>query len=175
MLNTLNINRLTNRNRKEEVPLPVSNHELELLSRRLNQAHHAAIQAELNAAGLREVCHPMLLSILQSYCDQDEEGKCHAQSQLAQALHVSPAAVANSLKSLEKSGYIRREPGAQDARRNQIIVTEKGAQAVEGCLQAFERVSQRMLCDFSPQEKELLQNLQQRMLQNLSKTQETEV
>ena len=39
--------------------------ELEMLSRQINQAHRSAVQAELNAAGLREVGHPMLLTILQ--------------------------------------------------------------------------------------------------------------
>ena len=39
--------------------------EMELLSRQLSQAHRAAIQAELLAAGLEEVNHPMLVSLLQ--------------------------------------------------------------------------------------------------------------
>ena len=39
--------------------------ELEMLSRQINQAHRSAVQAELNAAGLGEVGHPMLLTILQ--------------------------------------------------------------------------------------------------------------
>lgn len=155
--------------------MPVSNHEMELLSRRLNQAHHAAIQAELSAAGLGEVGHPMLLSILRSSCAQDKEGMCHAQRELAEVMHVSPAAVANSLKSLEKSGYIRREPGQKDARRNQVIVTEKGMAAVDGCQRAFDRVSDRMMAGFSAQEKEQLTLFIQRLLHNLSKTQETEV
>ena len=37
--------------------------EMELLSRQLSQAHRAAIQAELLAAGLEEVNHPMLVSL----------------------------------------------------------------------------------------------------------------
>ena len=36
--------------------------EMELLSRQLSQAHRAAIQAELLAAGLEEVNHPMLVA-----------------------------------------------------------------------------------------------------------------
>ena len=42
--------------------IPVSN-ELELLSRQINQAHQAAVQAELNATGLNEIGHPMLLTL----------------------------------------------------------------------------------------------------------------
>lgn len=140
--------------------------ELEMLARQVNQAHRSAVQAELNAAGLGEVGHPLLLTILQSSCCQDPEGQCHAQRDLAQMLHISPAAVATSLKSLEKSGYIRREPG-EDARKNRVILTEKGQQAVRGCQDAFTAVSQRMLSGFSPQEMEQLLSFRRRMLRNL--------
>lgn len=149
--------------------MPVLSHKMELLSRQLNQAHRQAVQAELASAGLGEVGHPMLLSILCSACEQDQDGKCHAQRELAELLHISPAAVANSLKSLEKGGYIRREPGQTDARRNQVIVTEKGISAVNGCTQAFERVSQRMMSGFSPEEQEQLMAFQNRILENLLK------
>lgn len=142
-------------------------HEMDLLSRQMNQAHRAAVQGELNAAGLGEVGHPMLMSILQSAGD-DPEGQCHAQRDLANLLHVSPAAVANSLKCLERDGYIRREPWAQDARRNRVILTEKGAAAVEGCRDVFRRVSDRMLAGFSSEELALLAQFQRRMIDNLN-------
>lgn len=144
----------------------VSTREMELLARQLNQAHRAAVQAELAAAGLGEVGHPMLLAILHSSCQENPEGECHAQRELAELLHITPAAVANSLKSLEKGGYIRRRPGP-DARRNQVLLTEKGRRAVDACQQAFESVSRRMLAGFSPQETELLLSFRRRMLDNL--------
>ena len=145
----------------------VSPRELELLARQLNQAHRAAVQAELAAAGLGEVGHPMLLAILHGFCQEDSSGPCHAQRELAELLHISPAAVANSLKSLEKSGYIRRRPGPGDARRNQVLLTEKGQQAVEACQKALESVSQRMLAGFTPPEQEQLLAFRRRMLHNL--------
>lgn len=144
----------------------VSPHEMELLSRQINQAHRAAIQAELSAAGLAEVGHPMLLSILKTNEDDPEE-LCLAQRELAEFLHISPAAVANSLKSLEKGGYIHREPFQEDARRNQVVLTDKGRQAVEGCHAVFDAVSRQMLEGFSPQEQEQLLAFRQRMLANL--------
>ena len=146
-------------------------HEMDLLSRQLNHAHRSAIQTELNAAGLREVGHPMLLTILES---GEENAPCHAQRDLAELLHISPASVANSLKSLEKGGYIRREPGQKDARRNRVILTEKGAQAVEGCRNAFQRVSAQMLSGFSEEEFQQLAQFQRRMLNNLLNSQPKE-
>ena len=143
-------------------------HEMDLLSRQLNQAHRAAVQNELNAAGLSEVGHPMLLTILESGDD------CCAQRDLANMLHISPAAVANSLKSLEKGGYIRREPGQRDARRNRVILTEKGAQAVAGCRASFQRVSGRMMSGFSSEELAQLAQFQRRMLNNLLNSQPKE-
>lgn len=141
-------------------------HEMELLSRRLNQAHRSAVQTELNAAGLGEVGHPMLLSILESN-SKNRSQQCFAQRELADMLHISPAAVTNSLKSLERGGYIRREPERQDARRNQVILTEKGAQAVENCQSIFQRISTRMMDGFSQEELDQLAQFQQRMLDNL--------
>ena len=141
--------------------------EMELLSRRLTQAHRAAIQAELFAAGLEEVNHPMLVSLLQ--CAEEDPASCQAQRDLAQQLYVSPAAVANSLKGLERSGYIRRKPWRDDARCNQVFLTEKGREAVTGCREAFRRVSQTMLHGFSPEEQALLLAFERRMLQNLTR------
>ena len=141
--------------------------EMELLTQQLHHAHRSAVGAQLSARGLGEVGHPVLLTILQSTQQAGEAGCCPAQRQLAQVLHISPAAVANSLKSLEKGGYIRREPGAGDARRNQVLLTDKGRRAVEGCQQAFDAVSRQMLAGFSPQEQELLLSFRRRRLQNL--------
>lgn len=142
-------------------------HEMDLLSRQMNQAHRAAVQSELNAAGLGEVGHPMLMSILQS-AEEDPEGQCQAQRELADLLHVSPAAVANSLKCLERDGYIRREPWERDARRNRVLLTQKGTIAVEGCRDVFRRVSARMLAGFSSEELQQLAQFQHRMIDNLN-------
>ena len=146
----------------------MSSHEMELLARSLSNAHRSAVQAELNAAGLEKMGHPMLVSILQS-ADEDPEGQFQAQRELADLLHVSPPAIANSLKCLERDGYVRREPWPEDARRNRVILTEKGAEAVEGCRAVFLRVSARMMDGFTPEELEQLAQFQRRILDNLTR------
>jgi len=146
--------------------LSATSTELDLLSRQINQAHRNAVDAELSARGLGEIGHPMLLTILESSGPGGPEYQCHAQAELARLLHVSPAAVANSLKSLEKGGYIHREPG-RDARRNQVLLTDKGRRAVVGCRESFETVAARMLAGFTPEELDQLLVFRRRMLENL--------
>lgn len=137
---------------------------LELLSRQLHRAHRAAVGAELARRGLSEV-NPLLVSILRHLEQSCERGV--SQRELAQMMRVSPAAVTNSLKIMERGGYIHRTPQEEDARRNRVELTEKGRAAVEGCEAAFLSVSQRMLAGFTPEEQRMLGDFRSRMLQNL--------
>lgn len=148
--------------------MPLLTDELGILGQQVHHAHRNAIDAEMAARGLKEVNHPMLLTILES---QLADSCPQAQRDLAQLLHISPPAVANSLKSLERSGYVRREPDPEDARRNQVALTDKGRQAVEGCHQVFDAVARRMLDGFTPEEQAQLLVFRKRMLYNLRKSQ----
>ena len=121
--------------------------DLGVLEHKLHQAHRNAVQAELNAAGLQEVGHPLLLCILRSAGDRCPDGQVQAQRELSTLLDISPAAVATSLKSLEKKGYIHREPEPGDARRN--------------------RVNRRMYAGFTTQEQTQLHGFYLRALENL--------
>lgn len=141
--------------------------DLGMLEHKLHQAHRSAVQAELNAAGLQEVGHPLLLCILRSAGDRCPDGQIQAQRELAQMLDISPAAVATSLKSLEKNGYIHREPEPGDARRNRVRLTDKGQQAVDDCFACLQRVSRRMYAGFTTQEQTQLYNYYLRALDNL--------
>ena len=147
--------------------MPIPSDQLELLSQQINHAHRSAVSEELSRRGLSEIGHPMLLTILEGYQSDDPEG--HAQRDLAELLHISPAAVANSLKSLERGGYVRREPGQKDARRNRVMLTDKGRAAVEGCQAAFQAVSERMLAGFTREERDQLLALR-RYLQHTVET-----
>ena len=145
--------------------MPIPSDQLELLSQQINHAHRSAVSEELSRRGLSEIGHPMLMSVMKGYCAPQSD--CLAQRELAAMLHISPAAVANSLKSLERGGYVRREPGQKDARRNRVMLTDKGRAAVEGCQAAFQAVSERMLAGFTREERDQLLALRRRMLENL--------
>ena len=137
--------------------------ELEMLAQHLRQAYRSAVQAQLDAAGLREVGHPLLLCILRGAAQEPDL----TQRELARRLEVSPAAVTTSLKSLEKRGYIHREPQPGDARRNRVCLTDEGRQAVETCAACFQRVNDRLVRGLSEEEKEQMRRLFRKMLDNL--------
>ena len=142
--------------------------ELVLLERRLHQARQAALQAELSGAGLREVGHPMLLCILALSGEGCAGRKGQNQRELARRLNVSPAAVTASLNSLERKGYLLRQPERGDARCNRVVLTERGVQAVEQCRACLERVSRRMYAGLSAQERAVMRSCYLRMLDNLA-------
>ena len=66
------------------------NMDLGVLEHQMHQAHRNAVQAELSAAGLQEVGHPLLLCILRSAGERCPDGQ--AQRELAELLNISPTA-----------------------------------------------------------------------------------
>ena len=144
--------------------MPTTFQHLELLSRQVHQAHRTAVEEELARRGLQDV-NPLILAILKHM--EQMQAQSFSQRDMARALDISPAAVTNSLKTMEKSGYVRRDPEQEDARRNRVELTQKGRSAVEECEQAFLAVSQRMLAGFTSEEQAMLVDFRGRMLNNL--------
>ena len=135
-----------------------------MLFHALHRTHMNTVQAELNSRGLSDVGSPMILFILDHHGDR---GEIASQRELAQTLRVSPATIANSLKSLERLGYVEKRPDARDNRRNRVIITEKGKAAVQQCFQVFHEIDRRMMEGLTDQERDDLDRLHHKMLENL--------
>lgn len=137
---------------------------------RLQRARHNAVLAALAAEGLQDVGQPRILFLLQ------EEVDCGlpAQRELAQHLQVSPATIANSLKSLERMGYITKQTDSRDGRKKRVAITEKGRDARRRCLAVFERLDNQLYAGFSPQELQQLKGYYRRMLDNLKGSEDPE-
>ena len=142
---------------------PEPAHHISLLFQ-LNRAKHNAIQTALAEEGLQDVGQPRILFLLK---EEEKDGGLPAQQELAQRLHVSPATIANSLKSLERMGYIARQSDPADGRKKRIAITDKGRDARSRCIAVFDRVDTQLYAGFSPQELEQLRQYYQRMLDNL--------
>ena len=135
-----------------------------ILFHALHRSHVNAVQTELHERGLTDLGSPLILFILDHHGDH---GEIASQRELAQTLRVSQATIAMSLKSLERLGYVEKRLDDRDNRRNRVAITEKGEAAVKQCHEVFAEVDRRMLEGFDLQEKEELDRLHRKMLENL--------
>lgn len=128
----------------------------------VHRAHRNAIIAALSRLGLQDVGQPKVLVVLNSL----QEGAA-SQRALAEELHISPATMATSLKSLERKGYVTKQSDARDGRCKRVSITPKGVDAVHRFGDAFATVDEQLYAGFTQQEMELLKDFHRRMLQNL--------
>ena len=131
----------------------------------LMRAHHNACAAALVRQGLRDIGYPRLLWELSRY--PDDPAQAPTQKELADRLRSAPPTIAASLKVLERQGYVKRRVDQADTRRNRISITRKGRDAIQSGMAAFQQVDDYMYHGFSPQEREMMSGLLQRMLENL--------
>lgn len=128
----------------------------------VHRAHRAALLAALARLGLQDVSQPKALLQLAQHKDG-----CVNQRELADALHISPATMAASLKSLERNGYVTKQSDQRDGRCKLVSITPKGLDAVQRCHEAFDSVDRQVYAGFTPQEIEQVKQFLLRMLQNL--------
>lgn len=137
----------------------------EMIFHRLLRAHHTASMAALAAHGVGDLGAPHLLVELSHYPGDPSEAP--TQKELADRLHSSPPTIAASLKCLERQGYVARRTDERDSRRNRISITQKGRDALEAGMRAFQQVDGCMYHGFSQEEQEQVYQFHQRMLGNL--------
>lgn len=130
----------------------------------LHQAHRRQVFTEQAARGVGDLGAPMLLMVL---LEAERRGAACSQRELARRMRLAPATVAVSLKSLERQGYVERAADDRDARRNRVSLTEKGRLAVVTCGEVFHSVDEKMLSDFTGQERKQLTGFFRRMMENL--------
>lgn len=133
-------------------------HEIINLFRQMDQSLKRAISRKVKDTGIYRSQHRLLM-LLGKHPD------C-SQTELAEKMDVSPAAVAVSLKKLEKGGYINRQSHAEDNRINHVEVTDKGQEAISVSIQYFKEVESAMLKGFSLEEMGRLRNYLERIIQN---------
>ena len=135
----------------------------------LARARKQHMLTDLANRGLGDLGNPVLLFLL-----KEREGQVSSQKVLSDALRISPASVAVSLKSLERGGYVEKLPGEADQRRKAVRLTNKGREALETCFQIFQQVDRQMFDGFTSQEMEQVRAFHLRMLHNLRDSLTTE-
>lgn len=90
------------------------------------------------------------------------------QQDMAAAMHVSPASVAQSTKRLQKTGLLEKRADPENLRCNRLHVTDAGLEIVHSFRKVFSSVDKQMLKGFSDDELELIKSMLDRMAANLS-------
>lgn len=94
------------------------------------------------------------------------------QKDIAEALYISPAAVADICKRLEQDGLLRRDVDPDNRRCKVLIVTEKGKEADRRHGEIFRMVDEQTFAGMTEEELSTLDNLLTKILDNLDGNQE---
>ncbi len=98
----------------------------------------------------------------------DHRPSC-SQVELAEKFDVSAAAVAVTLKKLEKGGYITREAAHSDNRINQVNITEKGKDVIRESIRLFQEVDRCFFAGFTDEEVARFWQYMERAYRNMEK------
>lgn len=123
--------------------------------------HRKIMQNYLDETGVYHSQHRLLMEI--------SHNPDASQNDIARSMDISAAAVAVSLKKLEKRGYIKREMVEEDNRLNKITITEKGNGVVEQSKQIFDYADRKIFEGFTDDEKNTLSGLLRKLDANLIK------
>lgn len=134
----------------------------------ISRRRHRIIERSLLDIGIHSSQHFALMYL-------SNHSGAVSQVQLAELLNVTPASVARTLKSLEAGEYIRRSDAADDGRRNEITITDKGRYVVETSRRIFDRIDRYTFEGLSEAELALLERMQERILRNIDSQMEKEL
>ena len=128
---------------------------------RVMRRHHAYVDRQIGDLGIHHGQHRMLIQLTNPDISHP------SQKELAEILGISPAAVATSLKRLEREGYVSRSMTDEDNRKNEIRITEDGLARVNKSRAIFEATDEALFAGFTPEEIDLFTSFLERLDDNL--------
>lgn len=126
---------------------------------RAMRLHHRIVEKRIDGLGVHHSQHRMLMKLARM------EGGA-AQKDIAEALDVSPACVARTLKQLNAAGLVDKAEGA-DGRRREISLLPQGRQLVEDSLAVFRQIDAGMFRGVSGEELSAFTGILRRIQNNL--------
>lgn len=127
--------------------------------------HKSVIDQYLNDTRLHKSQHRLLMCL-------SNLGKNVSQRDLAEHLNITPAAVAVTLKKLDKDGIITKKTSEEDNRFNEVELTDKGKKIVKESQKIFQCIDERIFDGFSEEELVQLESYLDRVQKNISKVNE---
>ncbi len=128
------------------------------------RAQRNLAEAELNKLGLHVGQERVLLGLM------DRESVC--QSDLVTHLCVEPPTVTKMLQRMEKAGLVERRQDDQDGRVFRVKATTEGKALQQSILQVWDNLEERMLANLTVTEQTLLRRLLMQALANLTAVQD---
>ena len=123
--------------------------------------HKSAIDQYVDETRLHKSQHRLLMSLAAL-------GDPVSQKKLADYLNITPAAVAVTLKKLEKNGLVTKTISDEDNRFNNVTITDKGKKIVKESQKVFQNTDDVMFKDFTEEEILQLEGFMDRIQKNLS-------
>lgn len=123
--------------------------------------HKSAIDQYVDETRLHKSQHRLLMSLAAL-------GDPVSQKKLADYLNITPAAVAVTLKKLEKNGLVTKTISNEDNRFNNVTITDKGKKIVKESQKVFQNTDDVMFKDFTEEEILQLEGFMDRIKKNLS-------
>lgn len=130
-----------------------------------NLMHRRILEKNLEKYNLHFAQHRIIMTL--------SAKKISSQVELARELEVSPAAVAVSLKSLEKQGLVTRSVKKEDNRINFMEVTEKAKSIIEDSWDYFHQLDRKMYEGFSEEERRELCSYLERIYKNMEQMEDS--
>lgn len=127
----------------------------------VNREFRKRLDEKASSMGLTAVQLRALGSISRLEASGEEE--VH-QNDLERIEHVTHPAMTKLLQRLESKGFVSCVPSAKDRRYKKITCTEKSAGIHQVILQQDQQVLQELCSDFTPEEKEQLEHLMDKLL-----------
>ena len=131
---------------------------------KIAREHRKTVEKRICSLGIHPSQHHFLMCIAKN-------GACTQQS-IAEAMEISAATVAVSIKKLEKGGYIEKRISPEDGRSNLIVLTPKGEEVVVQSKKLFEEVDRKMFETMTEAEQEQLHQYMERIINNLKAMEE---
>ncbi len=111
------------------------------------------LDEKLNSIGVYSTQMQILMYI------SDRKEYAPSQKDISQAFDISPAAVAVSLRKLEKAGLVLKNVFDKDNRVNNVSLTDKGNEKVEFIKREISDIADNLFSDDSENEVIVLENL----------------
>ena len=133
---------------------------------KIAREHRKTVEKRICSLGIHPSQHHVLVHLAVT-------GAC-TQNQIAEALEVSAAAMAVSLKKLEKGGYIEKKTSSEDCRSNVIVLTAKGEDVVEKSRRMFEEVDEKMFDALTEEQQKQFYECMEQIINNLKTMEENQ-